>query len=99
MENDGRSLWFLLNSRIQQSDVQWRAESGLESDRIFLDSEQSDSSSRDIDFLHVKELMKTIPDVREGRITQVRSDIEGGTYNAIAEQIADKIIRGDLAAS
>lgn len=51
---------------------------------------------RDLENFRIKELIRAIPDVREEKITQVRGDIEGGTYNVIAERIAEKIIRGDL---
>ena len=39
-----------------------------------------------------KELMKTIPDVRQEKIQAIKKQIESGTYDVPAEQVAKSII-------
>jgi negative regulator of flagellin synthesis FlgM len=74
------------NARPQKS-----AEEGarLGTDRIEL-------SVRSREIQHLDELIQSTPDVREGRVEQVRRELESGTYNVKAERIADKILGGNL---
>jgi hypothetical protein len=99
MEIDGSRLWLGLKHRLHQYAVRQPLEGDDKSGRICQGLEQLNFSSRNFDFLYLKELMESIPDVREERITEVRGDLKCGTYNVIAERIADKIIRGDVLTS
>ncbi len=45
---------------------------------------------------HLNALIESTPDIREVRVEQIRRSIENGTYNVRAEQVADKILGGNL---
>jgi negative regulator of flagellin synthesis FlgM len=60
------------------------------------DSDRLELSVRSREISHLEELIQSTPDVREDRVSQVRSQIERGTYNIKAEKIAEKIIGGSL---
>ncbi len=45
---------------------------------------------------NIDEMIQATPDVREGVVEQVRRSLANGTYNVRAEQIAEKIIGGNL---
>ena len=48
-------------------------------------------------FLRIDDMICTVPDVRESRVEEVLSSIGSGAYyNVKAEQIAEKIMKGDL---
>jgi len=42
------------------------------------------------------DLINAVPDIRELRVEEMHSAIESGIYNVKAEQVAQKIIGGDL---
>lgn len=49
------------------------------------------------DFQTVYKLLNNTPDVREDKVNAVREQIQSGTYNVRAEEVADKILsRVDL---
>ena len=62
---------------------------GFGADRIEL-------SVRSREIMHLDELIRSTPDIREDRVEQVRSALESGTYNVKAEKIADKILNGNV---
>jgi negative regulator of flagellin synthesis FlgM len=78
-----------LDSPQQSGDIQKRGATSSDSDRL-------DLSVRSLEISHLEDLIRATPDVREDRVNQVRSQIESGAYNVKAEQIADKIIGGNL---
>lgn len=56
---------------------------------------QSDSvtlSSTAQDFRTVFEALSRTPDVREDRVSEIRSQMENGSYNVTSESIANKIL-------
>jgi flagellar biosynthesis anti-sigma factor FlgM len=59
-------------------------------------SDRIELSVRSREILHLDELIQSTPDIREAKVAQIQGAIEGGTYNVRAEQIADKIIGGNL---
>ncbi len=100
MEIDGKNPLVNLNAGMQRLDVlqqqqQQKAQKaseqspGLDSDRIEL-------SVRSREILHLDEMIRSTPDVREAKVDQVRSAIQDGTYNVKAEKIAEKIISGSM---
>lgn len=99
MEIDGKSSQIDLSTRISRLDVQesqttrlhrvGREASDAGTDRVEL-------STRSREMQSVEELIRSTPDVREGKVEQIRRSIESGTYNVRAEQVADKIIGGSL---
>ena len=72
--------------RFQKTD---RAPANTVSDRVEL-------SVRSRQIQNIDELIQSTPDVREGVVEQVRRSIADGTYNVRAEQVAEKILGGDL---
>jgi len=59
-------------------------------------SDRIELSVRSREILHLDELIRSIPDVREQRVEQVRQAIESGTYNVSAEKVAERILGGSL---
>ena len=45
---------------------------------------------------HINDLIYAVPDVRESRVEEVIFTMESGAYNVRAEQVAEKIMGGDL---
>ncbi len=66
-----------------------RAPANPASDRVEL-------SVRSRQIQNIDEMIQSTPDVREGVVEQVRRSIADGTYNVRAEQVAEKILGGDL---
>ncbi len=52
-------------------------------------------SVKDREISNLGELIRSTPDVREDRVEDLRKKIQGGTYNIKAEEIAEKIIKGN----
>ena len=48
------------------------------------------------DITRFMDLINAVPDVRESRVAEMHSAIKSGTYNVKAEQVAQKIMVGDL---
>jgi negative regulator of flagellin synthesis FlgM len=44
----------------------------------------------------VRSRLDAVPDVNEEKVAQLRKEIEGGTYQRSADEIADKMIREGL---
>jgi flagellar biosynthesis anti-sigma factor FlgM len=66
-----------------------RAPANAVSDRVEL-------SVRSRQIQNIDDLIQSTPDVREGVVEQVRRSIADGTYNVRAEQVAERILGGDL---
>ncbi len=96
MEINGTNPLIGLNKNVQ------RLDSSLQPDRAQVngggrsDSDRLELSVRSREISHLEELIQSTPDVREDRVSQVRNQIESGTYNIKAEKIAEKIIGGNL---
>ena len=65
---------------------------GLEAARF----DRVDLSNQVRDISRLNDLVNAVPDVRTSRVEEVRFTIENGTYDIKAEQIAEKIMGGDL---
>ena len=48
------------------------------------------------DITRFMDLIGAVSDIRESRVEEVRCAIEGGTYNVRMEQVAEKIMGGNL---
>ena len=55
-----------------------------------------DLSNHVKDISRLNDLINSVPDVRESRVEEINFTIESGTYDVKAEQIAEKIMGGDL---
>jgi flagellar biosynthesis anti-sigma factor FlgM len=55
-----------------------------------------DLSNHVKDISRLNDLINAVPDVRESQVNEVRFAIEGGTYDVRAEQVAEKIMGGNL---
>lgn len=53
-------------------------------------------SDRSKDMARMNELIQSVPDVRDSVVGEVRLSIKNGTYNVKAEQIAERMMGGDL---
>ena len=61
-----------------------------------LDSDRLELSSRSREVTRFKDMVLSAPDIREGKVDQIRKGIESGTYNVKADKIAEKLIGGNL---
>src|SRR5262249_22328939 len=77
------------SERQARVDRQERQNAPAKSDRLEL-------SIRGREIQQLDSLIQSSPDVRTEKVEQIRSAIADGTYNVKAEQIADKIISGNL---
>ena len=59
-----------------------------------LDKVELSNYGRDVS--RIKDLIHAVPDVRESRVEEVIFTMESGAYNVKAEQVAEKIMGGDL---
>ena len=99
MEINGKQPLASLDSMVQRLEAQQNMSSravrpdgenrGLNADRVEL-------SVRGLQIRNLDQLIRSTPDIREGRVEEVRSMIQAGTYNVRGEQIAEKIISGSL---
>jgi negative regulator of flagellin synthesis FlgM len=95
MEIKGTNPLMILNKNVL------RFESSTLSDRVRnsageatgSDSIQLSARSREIS--HLNELIQSTPDVRESRVEEVRMQLDSSSYNVTADQIAEKIIKGN----
>jgi negative regulator of flagellin synthesis FlgM len=99
MEINGKSPLVDLSTRLHSLDGQDQhtdqaRKAGKESVRPM--SDRIELSVRSRELLHLDELIRSIPEVREAKVDQVRQAIESGTYNVRAEQVAEKILGGSL---
>ena len=98
MEINSKNALVALNPNVQRLDAQQQSQrpqkTAEESSSPNLDRIELSTRSREIQ--HIEELIRSTPDIREARVEQIRSAIQGGTYNVKAEQIADKILGGNV---
>ena len=59
-------------------------------------SDRLELSVQSREAMHLEELIRSAPDIREAKIEQIQKDLQAGTYNVKAEMIAEKIIGGNL---
>ena len=67
----------------------------IKSTKIVKDSGFSDKleiSQTGKDYQIAKSALKSVPDVREERVRDIKERIASGTYNVNAEEVADKLI-------
>jgi len=96
MEINGNNPLIGLSKNVQRLDASQQSERIQKRGATSSDSDRLELSVRSLEISHIEDLIRSTPDVREDRVNQVRSQIESGTYNVKAEQIADKIIGGNL---
>jgi flagellar biosynthesis anti-sigma factor FlgM len=99
MEIDGKSPLVDLRTRVERLDVQEQQTQRFKKadrDPAVANPDRVELSVRSREILHLDELIRSTPDVREALVEQVRRSIENGTYNVRAEQVAEKILGGHL---
>lgn len=95
MEINGNTPLIGLNKNVQRLDSPQQPERVQKGGGAQSDADRLELSVRSLEISHLEDLIRSIPDVREERVAQVRKDIESGTYNIKAEKIAEKIIGGN----
>jgi negative regulator of flagellin synthesis FlgM len=96
MEINSTNPLIVLNSKVQRLDAPQQSERALKSGEEHSDSDRLDLSVRSREISHLNDLIRSTPDIRDGKVEQVRRELEGGTYSVKAEKIAEKIIGGNL---
>ncbi len=96
MEINGTNPLISVNTNVQRIDAPQQSERAQKSGSGASESDRLELSVRSQEVSHVQDLIQSTPDVRQDRINQVRGEIDSGTYNIKAEQIAGKIIGGNL---
>ena len=99
MEINGKSPLIDLSTRAMRLEVQeQQAQRSQKADRtpVTADPDRAEFSVRSREIQNIDDLIQSTPDVREGVVERVRRSIENGTYNVRAEQIAEKILGGNL---
>jgi negative regulator of flagellin synthesis FlgM len=73
-----------------------KATAGAASDmaRPVEDNVELSQSARDVQYAN--DMIKTIPDVREDKVAQLKSAIENGTYRIDSEKIAEKMLNESI---
>jgi negative regulator of flagellin synthesis FlgM len=99
MEINGKNPLTVLNANVQRLDLQQTQSAKPVKTADELKPAGSDSielSIRGREIQQMDELIRSVPDVREAKVEQIRSAIENGTYNVKAEKIAEKILGGNI---
>jgi flagellar biosynthesis anti-sigma factor FlgM len=99
MEINSKPPLIDLGSRTNRLEVlEQQAQRSPKADRgsISPDRDRVELSVRSREIQHIDELIRSTPDVREGVVERVRRSLENGTYNVKAEQVAEKILGGNL---
>jgi len=99
MEINGKSPLIDLGTRLDRIDVQDQHAQRFQKagrDPAVNDPDRVELSVRSREIQHLDELIRSTPDVREALVEQVRLSIENGTYNVRAEQVAEKILGGNI---
>ncbi len=99
MEINGKSPLIDLNTRALALEAQNKQTQRFpKADRgsVTAAADRVEFSVRSRQIQNIDELIQSTPDVREGVVEQVRRSIANGTYNVRAEQIAEKILGGNL---
>ena len=60
------------------------------------DPDRVELSIRGREIQNLEALIRSTPDVRDAVVERVRRSIDNGTYNIKAEQVAEKILGGNL---
>ena len=61
-----------------------------------VESDKARVSGHGRDIPGLNNLINSVPDIREFKVEEVLSAIENGTYNVKMEQVAEKIMGGNL---
>ncbi len=99
MEINGKPPLTDLNARAMALEAQERQALRFQKpDRVPANavSDRVELSVRSRQIQSIDELIQSTPDVREGVVEQIRRSIADGTYNVRAEQVAEKMLGGDL---
>jgi negative regulator of flagellin synthesis FlgM len=77
-----------------------------EKDKVDATSEQPEKQQAKADTVELSETgkrvqeahkqLESIPDIREEKVAQLKEQVENGTYEVDAEQVADKMIKESL---
>lgn len=95
MEIKSTNPLIVLNNNVQRLESSSVSERVRKSGGESSDSDRIELSVRSREIAHFNDLIQSTPDIRESRVSEVRMQLENGTYNVKAEKIAEKIIGGN----
>jgi len=81
---------------MQRIEASQQTERPQKSGGVQSETDRLELSVRSREISHLDELIRSVPDIREDKVEQVRKELESGTYNVKAEKIAERIIGGNL---
>ncbi len=96
MEINGTNPLIVSKNGVQRLESSQHSERALKSGGEQPVSDRVELSNRSREIAHLNELIQSTPDIREGRVEEIRRELESGTYNVKAEKIAAKILKGNL---
>jgi negative regulator of flagellin synthesis FlgM len=97
MEINGTNPLIVLDKNVQRLESPQPPEKSVKGGgEAHSDSDRLELSVRSQEISHLNDLIRSVPDIREAKVEQVRRELENGTYNVKAEKIAEKIIGGNL---
>jgi negative regulator of flagellin synthesis FlgM len=92
MEINGTNSLMVAKNVAQRIEFPQRSETTLKKGGEPSDSDQVELSVRSQSISHLNELIQSIPEVREYVVEKVRQQLENGTYDVKAEEIAEKLL-------
>ena len=95
MEIKSTNPLIVLNNNVQRLESSPLSERVRKSGGESSDSDRIELSVRSREIAHFNDLIQSTPDIRESRVSEIRMQLENGTYNVKAEKIAEKIIGGN----
>ena len=96
MEIHSTNPLIVLKNGVKQLEAPQQSERTLKSSSEQSGSDRLELSTQSREIAHLNELIQSTPDIREDKVEKARRELENGTYNAKAEKIAEKILRGNL---
>ena len=96
MEINSTNPLIVLKKSVQRLDALQPSERTLKGSGEQSDSDRLELSVRSKEISHLNALIQSTPDIRADRVEQARRELGNGTYNIKAEEIAEKILRGNL---
>jgi flagellar biosynthesis anti-sigma factor FlgM len=88
----GKSQAELVQFRVEKKELQENQHKASNPALVKTDEDQVQVSSRAQEFIRVRKLVDSLPDVRIDRVNQLSKAIESGTYNPKAEEIATALL-------
>jgi negative regulator of flagellin synthesis FlgM len=96
MEIDSTGPLIVLKNDTQDLESPQQSEQTPKSSGVQPDPDRLELPARSRDISHLNELIQSTPDIREDKVASIQQQLENGTYDVKAEEIADKILGGNL---